>query len=203
MFKIIGDVHSRNNALEKALKDNPGCTNIFLGDILDGRMNLDEKEQTRKDLLTLNLVLDKADKIILGNHEVNLLTNLAASKLTTRTHTRLQDYRDFNLFKTTLRHVGRTFLDLEIENQVYHLAHAYPFKHALEREQVYGIKQDGIRQKWYKNYHGSEFKICGHYHEIKLEHNLCVLDGDSESEECVPVLLIDNKNNKRLLRYYD
>jgi hypothetical protein len=81
----------------------------------------------------------------------------------------------------------------------YHIAHAVPFASATKTEQVFGSKVDGQRVKWYQQpqtWPSNVIKVCGHYHQIICEPNLIVLDGDTKSDNCLPVLLIENGTHK-------
>jgi hypothetical protein len=204
MFKVIGDVHSRPYALEKALNSFTEYSPIFLGDILDTRANIPEADKTALDLKTIELVINSKAKIIIGNHDANLLDQTKASKLTKNTLLRLSGTLLFEDFKNKLKQSDCYFSIINAGVE-YQFAHAYPFKTGTKTEQIYGQKIEGKRYKWFENYTGSKdtFKICGHYHLIKQTENYCILDGDSAEEECLPVLFIDNNNSRRIVRYYD
>jgi hypothetical protein len=197
-------VHSRPSALKKALEENPGYLPVFLGDILDGKKHACESFLTLRDLATLDLINKSNSVIILGNHDQNLLSEKVASKKTINTRQRLSQYNYFDIFKQKLKSAF-TYYSFELQDVRYDLAHAVPFSAATELEKVYGQKIEGKRYKWFENYRTEKniFKICGHYHQIILTDSYCVLDGDSNEEECLPVLLIDNNNTKTLLKYYE
>ena len=85
---IVGDVHSRANALAQALVDiGPNASKVvFIGDILDGRhwdKETTEAQKTEEDLSTLALVLatiDKGAKLVAGNHDINLTLKPAKTR---------------------------------------------------------------------------------------------------------------------------
>jgi predicted phosphodiesterase len=204
MYKIIGDVHSRSTALKKALEENVEYLPVFLGDILDGKKHNCESFLTLRDLATIALINKSNSVIILGNHDQNLLQETVFSKKTINTNQRLKQYDSFKVFKQILKSAFN-YYSFEIKGIRYDLAHAVPFYTATDLEKVYGQKIENKRYKWFENYKAEKniFKICGHYHQLILTESYCILDGDSNAEECLPVLLIDNNNNKTLLKYYD
>lgn len=202
---IIGDVHSRANALAQALADiEPQTQVVFIGDILDGRhwnKETTETQKTEEDLITLCLVLGaitNGAKLVAGNHDVNLLIKPA------KTDARLKDKP---LYQQFLKQVAKseTFLSLTSGLMTYHIAHANPFANTTKEAQVFGEKVDGSRLKWFlqpQTWPKNVVKVCGHYHSIIVENNLVVLDGDSKSEECLPVLFVNDGANI-LKKYYN
>ncbi len=192
MFKIIGDVHSRSDKLERALDAFPDYFPILLGDILDGRNSLSPEDKTKSDLKTVQLLQQVPHRLIAGNHDLGLLD--PQSKLTKDTCQRLEGTPELNWLKQAIEFNSFTYLELEVENQKYQLAHAYPYSSATKFEQSHGLKIEGKRYKWYKNpICGEAIKICGHYHEIVAGQQYWVLDGDNYKENCLPVLLLDSK----------
>ncbi len=204
MIKVIGDVHSRHIALKKALEENVEYLPVFLGDFLDGKKHACESFLTSRDLATIALINKSNSVIILGNHDQNLLQETFFSKKTANTNQRLKQYDSFKVFKQILKSAFN-YYSFEIKGIRYDLAHAVPFYTATDLEKVYGQKIENKRYKWFENYKAEKnvFKICGHFHQVILTESYCVLDGDSNIEECLPALLIDNNNNKTLLKYYD
>lgn len=196
-------MHSRPIALKKALEENVEYLPVFLGDILGSKKHNCESFLTLRDLATIELINKSNSVIILGNHDQNLLQETVFSKKTINTNQRLKQYDSFKAFKLILKSAFK-YYSFEIKGIRYDLAHAVPFYTATDLEKVYGQKIENKRYKWFENYAAEKniFKICGHYHQLILTESYCILDGDSNEEECLPVLLIDN-NNKTLLKYYD
>jgi hypothetical protein len=207
-YIIIGDVHSRATALSKALIDNPNYKTIFLGDILSGRhysKSTPEAFKTLEDLATLRLVIDCLNhgaKLIAGNHDIKLLFGNEPKGQSAKTKARLSLYELYIKFIAQVKQ-SETYLQIESGDMTYHMAHATPFASATKTEQVFGSKIEGQRVKWYRNpqtWPDNIVKVCGHFHEIRVEPNLVVLDGDTKNGNCLPVLLIEN--GKHVLKTY-
>jgi predicted phosphodiesterase len=196
-FVIIGDVHARAEALQKALKAAEGYRVIFVGDILDGRHKATEKEKTAEDLLTLELVnnaLAAGATLILGNHDQGLIDPQSRSSLTMATKARLTAFSNYHAFLKAAKK-AESYIELTSGDKNYHIAHALPFKSANKQEQSHGLKENGQRVKWFLNsrtWSDNVVKVCGHYHQIIIEPNLVVLDGDSKNDNCLPVLFVEN-----------
>lgn len=194
-YLVIGDIHSRGNQLENLLnKCGRDKQIILLGDILDGQQK-EESEKTEADLKTLSLVtqiISSGGILLMGNHDLNLLTDCKSSK-TKNTKTRLQYYPLFNQFLEQVEN-SVTYLEICNETKSYHLAHATPFKCATKHEQVHGEKVRGKRIKWFKEtlryWPDNVVKVSGHYHEILNLPDLIILDGDNKQDECIPALII-------------
>ena len=205
-FKVIGDIHSRSHLLKEALEDNPQYSPIFLGDILDGRNSLAQELKTANDLATLELVLPSlyaGGQLIIGNHDYNLYYSADRSKLTTNTKDRLARYALFTEFINAIKY-SRPYLELVVGETVYNLAHAYPYKSASCKEQIWGPRTaENKRYKWYNNppVLSDVVKVCGHYHQIIYSKNIVVLDGDNKIDNCLPVLLINGDGSNLLLKY--
>jgi Calcineurin-like phosphoesterase len=207
-YIIIGDVHSRATALSRALVDNPNAQIIFIGDILDGRhweQGVPEALKTLEDLATLIQViacLQAGAKLIAGNHDVKLTFDDDSKGQSAKTKARLSSYELYAKFIGQVKQAD-TYLQIDSGSLTYHLAHAVPFASATKTEQVFGNKVEGQRVKWFeqtKTWPSNVVKVCGHYHEIIVEPNFVVLDGDTKTDNCLPVLLIEN--GKHTLKTY-
>jgi UDP-2,3-diacylglucosamine pyrophosphatase LpxH len=196
-FVVIGDVHSRAEALEKALKAAEGYKVVFIGDILDGRHKATEKEKTAEDQKTLELVnnaLATGATLILGNHEQGLINTWSRSSLTMATKTRLMAFSNYHAFLKAVKK-AESYIELTSGDKTYNIAHALPFKSATKFEQSHGPKENGQRVKWFLNsrtWADNIVKVCGHYHQIIIEPNLVVLDGDYRHGNCIPMLVVED-----------
>lgn len=198
-YLIIGDVHSRAYALSKALADNPGIKAIFIGDILSGqhyKKNTSEAEKTLDDLATIQLVTDclkSGARLIAGNHDIRLIFSDDVKGSSAKIKARLSSY---SLYREFIKQVkqAETYYEFQSGNKTYQLAHALPFASATKTEQVFGIKIEGQRVKWFNNaqtWPENVVKVCGHYHKIIVKSNLVVLDGDNKPDNCLPVLRVE------------
>lgn len=195
-YIIIGDIHSRAQLLQQALKNNPEYTPIFLGDILDGRQG-SESERTTNDLNTINIVLNQINlgaTLIVGNHDYSLLQSDPKSWLTKSTIARLKVYPELKTFIEKVR-TSVSYLELVSGNKIFHLAHSSPFKNLSTHEQIHGLKIEGQRVKWFEQkayWPDNTIKVCGHYHSVIETSKFIVLDGDRKNNNCLPVLLIES-----------
>ena len=203
---VIGDIHSRFKALEQALKNIEPSSVIFLGDVLDGRhypKGTCESVKTHSDLATLKIVCDYLNlgaKLIAGNHDIKLIFGTETVKgYSAKTKARLASYEIYTSFIKQIKQ-AETYLQIESGDKVYHLAHAVPFASATKTVQVFGEKVEGQRVKWYKSgvnsWPDNVVKVCGHYHKIIVGPNLVILDGDNKTDECLPVLVIENGTHR-------
>lgn len=205
---IIGDIHSRASALSKALADNPGLQIIFIGDTLDGRhykKNTPEAFKTLEDLATLQLVIDclkSGARLISGNHDIRLIFGDDVKCPAVKTKARLSNYQLFQEFIKQVKQAD-TYFEFQSGDKKYQLAHAVPFSAATKTDQVFGQKAKGQRVKWFEQtqtWPENVVKVSGHFHQIIVQPNLVVLDGDNKTENCLPVLRV--KDGVHELRTY-
>jgi hypothetical protein len=182
---IVSDLHGRYLLLQKVLDAYPDEIFIFLGDIFDYRLDIAKLQNTEIHTALMFLELLKTNRAvwIIGNHDYNLFYSKLPPPLTRQTKVILSKN---NIYTMLFSYFEKALSFLQLINKEglkLEIAHAYPFAQTTKMDQIFGLKQNGRRIKWWLNYTPIEgvLKICGHYHTIVQGEGFIIMDGECKS----------------------
>lgn len=197
---VVSDLHGRYLLLQKVLDAYPNETFIFLGDIFDYRQDKAKLQNTEITTALMFLELLKTNKAIwiVGNHDYNLFYSKVPPPLTQQTKVILSKYSIYNMLFSYFKKGHNFYQFTNKDNITIQIAHAYPFSGATKLEQIYGLKQNNKRIKWWLNYAPIDgvLKICGHYHTIIKGDGFIVMDGECKTLNKLVIYDTDNKELK-------